>query len=186
MTMKRLILIIVLSFCAAGVTACTSEQLQRQAAEARKYYAPTTQAVTDLETEIATLPPGDPVRVKAEAKLAQAQKYLAILDAIIRAGESGKFDSPELRGAVSAIPYGGLVIGVGGILVAWFQRVQAQKNAKALDQVVAGFDAVMPEKTEQAKLTMSAVQDESTRKLVAVSKAKRAPAPVVVTKPTTA
>ncbi len=177
MKTRNILLLVVLMMVATLAIGCSAEQLDQLQAERQtvtEVRNATTQAAADLQAEIATLPPDDPVRKATEKKLvklnevlAKIDLYLPKIDAAIAAAGTGDFTGPSMREAVRDIPYGGLVLTVFGIGYGIFQRMQKDKERKALTQVVNGIDVAMPTKSEPVKAALESAQDASTKVRVA-------------------
>ena len=179
--MRRKILLPTLLAAGLLVIGCTAEQLaslrgvRKEVADVR---TATTQSIDELQIAIADLPPEDPVRVSLEGKvarlkenLAKADKWLPLADAMIKAAEDGDLSDPGLRNAVGALPYGAIALAVIGFGTALLENRKKRQMYDAGKQIVKSVEAVMPVKTDEQKLAMNAVQDESTRKIVAEMKA---------------
>lgn len=88
------VLVLVGSLLAMVLSSCTADQLseaRQQKETAQTVLNATTQAVTDLERELAALPPDDPARKKIEDGIAKgkqviaaAQQAIAVADGAIR------------------------------------------------------------------------------------------------------
>ena len=117
-------------------------------------------ALPELDAEIAKLPEGDPVRKTWESKRSVLLKGLNVANAVIDE------DPLELREAVKDIPYGSLIVGLGGLAWGLYQRAKRARDRKALTQVVESVEAAFPEKTDEQKLILSSVQDRDTQQTV--------------------
>jgi hypothetical protein len=163
MKLRSLILIVALAVCVGG---CTASQVE----DAKSVRDRANEAIAQIDAEIAKLAEGDPVRVayeKQRAKLEQARK---IADGLLASVETGQLD-PSLITAAGVIPvvgpYAGLIALLGGLV---YKSVKEARARKALTQVVKSVDEAFPTKTTEQTLKLSAVQDESTRKMVDAAK----------------
>lgn len=129
----------------------------------------TDKAILDIQAEILKLPEDDPVRKIGEEKMAKliefnakADKYLASLNAIIVASETGDISNPAMRDAVKDIPYGYLGVILLSFGVNLYQRIQKAKNDAQFNQAVIALDKVAPGATLENP-NVSSELDEATK-----------------------
>jgi hypothetical protein len=164
---------------AAVPTGCTADQRQDAAtkyADARvkldAVRAPTTQMIADFEAEAAKLPVGDPARVFIEKnaaatrlRLKQIDDTLAKVDAGVSALQTG--DVSGLTALLGGLPGVGRYASLAVLLGMYLKRTMDAANAqRATEQVIRSVEAAIPEKSEEQKKAMAAVQDANTKALV--------------------
>lgn len=141
--------------------------------------------VSDLEAQVAKLPPNDPARpglekavAKAKEVMAQADKALNLANETITSLQNGQV-SPALSAALSAIPYGSYV-GIGlSLLLAFQQRQKGAAANAALASVVRSWEEVGPPLNDGDKAEVAAIQGPVVTAKVHAIKAKLKKAPPV-------
>lgn len=164
----------------AGCSAQDLSRLQQARDDAAAVLKQAQTAHDQIQQLLASLPADDPVRKRLEPQLqkldqiiTRAESYLPALDGAIKSAQSGQID-PSVQQAVSAIPYGSLILAFVGVIFGIIKHIQAgnlvdsqQQSQKALQQVVAALDAALPNPTPEQKAKVDAVLDSDVKAKVA-------------------
>jgi hypothetical protein len=187
-TRRNLMLALTLAMLATATVGCSSEQLaqlqreretligeQNIVAESINQQQTT---VNQLRARAATMPADAPERKRIERDTATQQKlidkqrkvYDEYAGKVIAADQAMdailKGDRDSFTNAVATLPYGAWIALVGSLGWGVYERVRLGRTQQKAAQIVKSIDVAFPDKTEEQKLKLAAVQDTDTKAFV--------------------
>jgi hypothetical protein len=181
---------------AAGVGCRSPQEIaywQERAREGTNRILKQQSVIDRLELDLDGMADDDPQRPVKEAELVAERDKLARLeewreDSQRNLDRENKKPPGDPRNIVipPGTPYADLIgLFAAGAFAAWgaWEKFNSNRRKRANEQIIQSIDRAIPVKTKEQKLVMDAVQDESTRKIVAEIRAQDPVPPAVIVPP---